>query len=67
MLPAPQTFSIYPSVIPADKTTLMTVVSNEKAFLFRDGLEYTVKVIAVNSDENYYAPEHHAIYVQQFM
>ena len=62
MLPAPQTFSIYPSVIPADKTTLMTVVSNEKAFLFRDGLEYTVKVIAVNSDENYYAPEHHAIY-----
>lgn len=62
MLPAPQTFSIYPSVIPADKWTLMTVVPNEKAFIFQDGTEYQVKVIAVNSDENYYAPETHKIY-----
>ena len=62
MLPAPQTFSIYPSVIPADKTTLMTVIPNEKAFIFQDGDEYQIKVIAVNSDENYYAPETHKIY-----
>lgn len=62
MLPAPQTFSIYPSVIPANKTTLMTIVSNEKAFIFQNGLEYQIKVIAVNSDENYYAPETHKIY-----
>ena len=62
MLPTPQTFSIYPSVIPADKTTLMTIVPNEKAFIIQDGKEYQIKVIAVNSDENYYAPETHKIY-----
>ena len=62
MLPAPQSFSIYPSVILADRTALMTVVPNEKAFIIPEGEEYKIKVIAVNSDENYYAPITHKIY-----
>jgi hypothetical protein len=62
MLPSAQIFSIYPSVIPAGRTTRMTIVANERAFMFREEQNYTVKVIAVNSDENYYAPRHHQIY-----
>ncbi len=62
MLPAPQTYSIYPSVIPADKVAAMTIVSNERTFFFQDGMEYQVKVIAVNSDEDYYAPKNYKLY-----
>ncbi len=62
MLPTPKTYSIYPSVIKADKTSLMTIVPNEKAFIIQDGKEYTVTVIAVNSDEDYYAPQTHKHY-----
>ena len=56
MLPTPQAYSIWPSVIPADQTTQMTITANERAYLFLDGAKYQVVVISVNSDENYYAP-----------
>lgn len=56
MLPTPQAYSIWPGVIPADKTTQMTITSNERAFLFADDAQYELIIISVNSDENYYAP-----------
>ena len=59
MLPKVQTFSIFPSVVPADRRSLMTIVSNERAFIIPDGREYQITVIAVNSDENYYAISTH--------
>lgn len=54
MISAPQIFSVYPSVIPADETATMTVTANERAHFFPDGEEYQIRVVGVNSDENYY-------------
>lgn len=54
MLPRVQTYSIFPSVVPADKITKMTILSNEKAFIIPDGREYKLTVIAVDGDDNYY-------------
>jgi len=56
MLPTPQTYSIWPGIIPADKTSQLTIAANERAFLFVDDAQYELVVISVNSDENYYAP-----------
>ena len=63
MNPSPRSFSIYPAVVLADEKTLMTIVPNERAYIFIDGASYEVKVIAVNGDEtDYYAPEAYSIY-----
>ncbi len=59
MLPKPQNYAIYPAVIPADTPTQMKVIPTEKAFLLFDGEEYTLTVISVNGDDNYYAPHSH--------
>ncbi len=60
MLPKVQTYSIFPSVVPADKTSKMTILSNEKAFIIPDGREYSLTVIAVDGDDNYYNISTHA-------
>ena len=62
MLPSPASFSIYPSVVPADKQTQMTIAPNEMAYSFLDGAEFKVKVISVNGDENYYEPSAFSLY-----
>ncbi len=54
MLPIPENYSIYPAIVPADREIAMTVVPNEKAFLFFEDEEYTMTVIAVNCDDSYY-------------
>lgn len=55
MLPTPRNYAIWPSVIPADVVSEMTIVPNEKAFLLKEGQEYKLTVIAVNADEpDYY-------------
>ena len=60
MLPTPRNYAIYPSVIQADKPTLMTVAPTEKAFLLFEDEEYLLTVISINSDEPYYhAPKSH--------
>ena len=57
MLPKPQNYAIWPSVLPADQAVEMTVTPTEKAFLFPEGLEMTFTIISVNDDEpNYYYP-----------
>ncbi len=50
MLPNYKRYRIYPSVVPADKETEITVVPTERAFLFFEGQEYTVKIIPVAAD-----------------
>ena len=60
MLPVPQSYSIYPSVILADKASEMIIAPNERAFIFDDGEVYDITVISVNSDENcYHQPTTH--------
>lgn len=59
MLPNPQNYMIYPSIVHADKETLMTIVPSERAFLLFDGQEYTVTVIAVDGDDSYYDVKTH--------
>ena len=57
MLPDPKNYVIYPSVVPADKPAEMTITPNERAFLLFSDVEYSLKIVAVNSDESsfYYA------------
>lgn len=53
----PSNYSIYPSVMLADKPIEMIIVPKERAFTFENGAKYDLKLIAVNSDElNYHRP-----------
>ena len=61
MLPTPKNLSIYPSVVPSKKVSKMQIVPNERAFLLFEGEEYTVRIMAVNSDDNYYVQNFDAI------
>jgi|GEM_PF-4925193 len=57
MLPAPQNYAIYPSVVPADIPVEMTIIPRERAFLLREGEEYQLCIISINDDEpSYYFP-----------
>ena len=59
MLPRVQTYSIFPSVVPADKRSVMTILSNEKTFIMPDGKTFQLTVIAVNCDDSYYNVQTH--------
>lgn len=59
MLPTPQNYSIFPSVVLSEKETLMTIVANEKAFFFCDGVEYKLLIYGVDNDDSYYTPHSH--------
>lgn len=59
MLPKAQTYFLWPSVIPADQTTQMTITADERAFLFAEDENYEIVVISVDADENYYEPHTH--------
>lgn len=50
MLPAPKNYSIFPAVVPADTQVDMTIIPNEKAFLFFEGQEYKISIVPVDSD-----------------
>ena len=50
MLPTPNNYAVYPSVVPADKETELTVVPTERAFFFREGEEYCVRIIKIDTD-----------------
>ena len=56
MLPTKEIYTIYPTVVPANKESRVTIAPLERAFFFVENEEYTVTVFAVNSDEssNYY-------------
>ncbi len=51
MLPVKELYAIYPSVIPADKKSEMTIAPIERAFMFFENEEYTVTIASVDSDE----------------
>lgn len=50
MLPSPKNYSVLPTIYPAGKESTVTVVPNERAFLFFDGEEYNITVLGVNDD-----------------
>ena len=56
MLPTPKSYTIYPSVMPADRKTEFVVLGTERAFFPFEGEEYTLTVIPVFADEDYYVP-----------
>ena len=63
MLPTPENYALFPSVVQANTPTEMTIVPREKAFLFVENKEYTLTLIPVNGDEIKYrstdTPETH--------
>ena len=59
MLPTPKSYAIWPSVFKADTISAVTVAPAERAYIIPDGKVYSVNIISINSDENYYAPENH--------
>ena len=59
MRPTPENYAIYPSVVPADRKTSLTVIPNERAFLFFENEEYTLTVISVGGDDSYYIVSTH--------
>lgn len=55
MLPAPSNYTVWPCIVPSEKKTEMVIAPVERAFLLREGEEYTVTLIPVNGDEpDYY-------------
>ena len=57
MLPKPKNYAIWPSVLPADQDSIVTIIPTEKAFLFAEGAEVQLTIISVNEDEpDYYSP-----------
>lgn len=57
MLPKPQNYAVWPSVLPADQPVELTITPTEKAFLFPEGAEVRLTIISINEDEpNYYKP-----------
>ena len=54
MLPTPQKYVIYPSVIAADRETEMIIAPAERVFCLFEGEEYHVTVYSINSDSQDY-------------
>ena len=59
MLPTPENYNIWPLVVPANTVSTMTVAPAERAFIIPDGKEFNIRLISVNSDENYYDIQNH--------
>ena len=56
MLPTPENYRVYPSVLPVGKTVTLTILAAELLYLPKEGTTYTLTVVAADGDENYYAP-----------
>lgn len=54
MFPNHKIYTIWPSVVPADRSCNMIISPCERAFLLFEGEEYTVQIMAVNGDEKHY-------------
>lgn len=58
MLPTPQNYAIYPSIVPANQETEIIIAPTERTFCLFEGEEYTVMIYPVNGDEPDY---HHSV------
>ena len=59
MLPIKEIYEIYPSVVPSGKKVEITIAPAERAFMFFENVEYTVKIEPIDCDEpNYLSPSH---------
>lgn len=60
MLSKPRNYSVLPTIYPVGEKVEVTVVPNERAFLFFEGEEYTITVFGINDDvPNRAIPAHH--------
>ena len=55
MLPTPQSYAVYPSVVPVGKETPVVIAPDERTFLLYDGEEYRLTLRPIEGDDNYYA------------
>ena len=63
MKPTPKNYNIWPSVVQVGKETEMVVAPSERAFLLFEGEEYLIRIMQVNSYDNYYNPVSEKIYI----
>ena len=54
MLPIPDNYAIYPSVLPIGRQMEMIIAPLERAFLFADGEELTITAVQTNGNEDNY-------------
>lgn len=52
MLPLIERYLVFPSVFPANTESVVTIVPHQRAFIFNDGEECTVRLIAVDTQVN---------------
>lgn len=57
MLPKPQNYVVYPTVVQTKKETCIVISPSERAFLLVEGEQYNVTIIGINNDElSYHHP-----------
>ncbi len=64
MLPTPKNYNIWPTVACVGKETEFVITPTERAFTFFEGTEYKLRIIAVNSDNDYYKPVSEKLYIK---
>jgi hypothetical protein len=48
MLPTPENYRVYPSVLPVGKTVTLTILAAELLYLPKEGTTYTLTVVAAD-------------------
>ena len=61
MLPKHHPFAVYPTVAEAHREIEVVIAPTERAFLFFEGEEYTLTLIPIFEDENYYVPHNQLV------
>lgn len=64
MLPTPKNYSIWPTVAKVGKETEFVIAPNERAFTFFEGSEYKLRIMAVNSINDYYKPDSQKLFLK---
>lgn len=57
MLPTPENYRVYPSVLPVGEIASLTLLAAELSYLPAEGEAYTLVIVAADADENYYDPK----------
>ncbi len=65
MLPTPKNYNIWPTVACVGKETEFVIAPTERAFALFEDVEYKLRIIAVNSDNDYYKPVSDKLYFRE--
>ena len=64
MLPTPKNYNIWPTVAKVGKETEFVITPAERAFAFFEGEEYMLRIVAVNSNNDYYKPASQKLFLK---